>query len=376
MPPASTETPVFNTPALLEAFFERSRDGFFFMMLDEPVEWGPEVDKDRVLEHVFAHQRVTKVNPAMAEQFRATQSQLIGRTPSEFFQHDLAMGHRGWRQLFDAGHSHAITNERRLDGSPMWIEGDYMCFYDDAGRITGHFGIQRDVTDRMLAAEELEQSRVELRALAARIQTTREEERTRIAREIHDELGQVLTTLKLDLAWIEHRLPPSSSGAFRLGESSITERVDKTMEIVRRIASELRPSVLDALGLEAAIDCLVQDTTKHTGIAATLRAETLPWLSDETESHIFRIIQEALTNVSRHARAGRVDVTVRNVGATVVLEVEDDGVGIMPEMVGGVRSLGLVGMRERAVACGGTFTVRGEPGRGTAIIVQIPVVTP
>jgi PAS domain S-box-containing protein len=363
----------FNTPTLLEAFFERSRDGFFFMMLDEPVTWGPDVNRDSVLEYVFAHQRMTKVNPAMAEQFRTSQAQLIGKTPSDFFRHDPETGRRGWRELFDAGHSHSITNERRLDGSLMWIEGDYMCFYDTAGRITGHFGVQRDVTDRIVAAEELELSRAELRALAARIQTTREEERTRIAREIHDELGQVLTTLKLDLAWIEHRLPASSSGAFRLGESSITDRVDETMEIVRRIASELRPSVLDELGLEAAIECLVQDSAKHTGIAVALETDALPRLSDEVASHVFRIIQEALTNVSRHAKATRVDVTMRHAGATIILEVEDDGVGFSPQLLGGIRSLGLVGMRERAVACGGTFTVRAQPGRGAAIVVKIPV---
>ena len=259
-----------NTPALLEAFFERSQDGFFFMMIDQPIEWGPGVDKDAVLDYVFAHQRMTKVNPAMAAQFRAAPAELIGMTPSDFFRHDLAAGRRGWRRLFDAGHTHSITNERRLDGSAMWVEGDYMCFYDAAGRITGHFGIQRDVTDRTLAAEELEQSRAELRALAARLQTTREEERTRIAREIHDELGQALTALKLDLAWLESQLPRTNSGAFRVDEASITARIDETMEIVRRIASELRPSVLDQLGLEAAIEWLVQEAAKRTGIEVTL----------------------------------------------------------------------------------------------------------
>ncbi|HUC39310.1 MAG TPA: PAS domain-containing protein, partial [Gemmatimonadales bacterium] len=127
----------FNTPALLEAFFERSQDGFFFMMLDQPIEWGPSVDKDAVLDYVFAHQRMTKVNPAMAQQFRATPETLIGMTPADFFRHDLAAGRRGWQALFDAGHTHSITNERRLDGSTMWVEGDYMCFYDAEGRITG-----------------------------------------------------------------------------------------------------------------------------------------------------------------------------------------------------------------------------------------------
>jgi two-component system sensor histidine kinase UhpB len=373
MPPALPAPPEFSTPALLEAFFERSQDGFFFMMIEQPIEWGPGVDKETVLDYVFAHQRMTKVNPAMATQFRASPAALIGMTPSDFFQHDLAAGRRGWRRLFDAGHTHSITDERRLDGSKMWVEGDYMCFYDAAGRITGHFGIQRDVTDRTLAAEELEASRAELRALADRLQTTREEERTRIAREIHDELGQTLTALKLDVAWLENQLPRSNSGAFRLGDVSITARIDETMEIVRRIASELRPSVLDQLGLEAAIEWLVQDSAKRTGIEVRLQAEEFPRLPDWIASHAFRIIQEALTNVTRHSKASRVDVTVRHLGAAIILVVEDNGVGIMPQSLSGLRSLGLVGMRERAVACGGTLMVRGQPGEGTAIVVTIPV---
>lgn len=376
MRPTLPEPPVWNTPALLEAFFERSQDGFFFMMIDQPIEWGPDVDKDVTLDYVFTHQRMTKVNPAMAEQFRAAPAELIGLTPSEFFRHDPEAGRRGWRALFDAGHTHSVTNERRRDGSAMWVEGDYMCFYDAAGRITGHFGIQRDVTDRTLAAEELEQSRTELRALAARIQATREEERTRIAREIHDELGQALTALKLDLAWLENRATKTNSGAFRLGDVSITARIDETMEIVRRIASELRPSVLDQLGLEAAIEWLVQESAKRTGIEVTLRTEEFPKLPDQVASHAFRILQEALTNVTRHSNATRVDVTVRHLGSSIILGVEDNGIGMVPQSLSGLRSLGLVGMRERAVACGGNLMIRGQPGHGTAIIVTIPVAGP
>ena len=376
MPSHSLQSPAINTPTLLEAFFESSQDGFFFMMLDQPIEWGPGVDKEAVLDYVFSHQRMTKVNPAMAKQFRATPTELIGLTPSEFFRHDVAAGRQGWRALFDAGHTHSITNERRLDGSTMWVEGDYMCFYDANGRITGHFGIQRDVTDRILAAEELEQSRTELRALAARLQTTREEERTRIAREIHDELGQALTALKLDVAWLETQRPRRISGAVRQVDTSITARVDETMQIVRRIASELRPSTLDQLGLQAAIECLVQEATERTGIAIVLQAEDFPKLSDEVASHAFRIIQEALTNVTRHSKATRVDVTVRRLEKTIILAVEDNGVGFMPQSLSGLSSLGLVGMRERALACGGNLMIRGEPGHGTAIVVTIPVVAP
>jgi PAS domain S-box-containing protein len=340
------------------------------------VEWGPAVDKDAVLDYVFTHQRMTRVNPAMAEQFRASPAELIGLTPADFFRHDLESGRRGWRALFDAGHTHSVTNERRRDGSTMWVEGDYMCFYDPAGRITGHFGIQRDITDRTVAAAELEQSRAELRALAARIQATREEERTRIAREIHDELGQALTALKLDLAWLEKEGRGTSSGKFKVNEVSITARIDETMEIVRRIASELRPSVLDQLGLEAAIEWLVQESARRTGIEITLRAEEFPALSDQVASHAFRILQEALTNVTRHSQATRVDVTVRNLGTNLILGVEDNGIGMVPQSLSGVRSLGMVGMRERAVACGGSLMVRGQPGHGTAIVVTIPIGTP
>src|SRR5205809_2922229 len=211
-----------NTPELLKEFFERSQDGFFFMMLDQPVEWGPGVDKEAVLDYVFSHQRMTKVNPAMALQFRASPAALLGLTPSDFFRHDLAGGRRGWRALFDSGHTHSVTNERRLDGSTMWVEGDYMCVYDAAGRITGHFGIQRDVSDRVRAADELEQSRAELRALAARLLANREEERTRIAREIQDQQGQALTPLKLHLAWLGYKRPKGArkSGASRVLDSS------------------------------------------------------------------------------------------------------------------------------------------------------------
>jgi len=376
VPDSLSHSPVFSTPALLEAFFERSKDGFFFMMIDEPIEWSPEVDKERVLDYVFVHQRMTKVNPAMAEQFRATPEQLIGLTPNDFFRHDLDTGRRTWRAMFDAGHLHSLTEERRLDGTAMWVEGDYMCFYDDDGRITGHFGVQRDVTERTVAAAELEQSRQELRALAARIQAAREEERRRIAREIHDELGQALTALKLDVAWAEQRQQRSHSGVFRLGNETITERIDQTMQVVRRIATELRPSVLDQLGLEAAIEWLANESAKRTGLAVTVKADELRRLPDPIASHAFRIIQEALTNVARHAGASLVEVTVREEAGILIIEIGDNGVGIKPQSLSGIHSLGLVGMRERAVACGGTLKIRGDPGQGTVIRVEIPVTTP
>jgi formate hydrogenlyase transcriptional activator len=119
------------------------------MMLDEPVRWDDSIDKDAALDYVFAHQRVTKVNDAMLAQYGVTREQFLGTTPADLFRHDLEYGRRVWREFFDRGRLHVETDERRADGTPIRIEGDYICFYDEQGRITGHFGIQRDVTDQV-----------------------------------------------------------------------------------------------------------------------------------------------------------------------------------------------------------------------------------
>ena len=133
----------------LELFFSQSLDGFFFMMLDEPIRWDDSIDKDAALDYVFAHQRVTKVNDAMLAQYGVTRAQFLGTRPADLFRHDLEYGRRVWREFFDRGRLHVETDERRADGTPIRIEGDYICFYDDQGRITGHFGIQRDVTEQV-----------------------------------------------------------------------------------------------------------------------------------------------------------------------------------------------------------------------------------
>src|SRR4029078_9405929 len=139
----------------------------------------------------FEHQRMTKVNSAIVTMFNAsTPEELLGKTPAQFFAHDVASAKKRWGEFFDKGHLHTETDERRLDGTPLRIEGDYMVIYDGRGRIAGHFGIQRDVTDKYKENEQIRVSGEHLRALASRLQKVREEERTEVAREIHDELGQ------------------------------------------------------------------------------------------------------------------------------------------------------------------------------------------
>jgi len=358
---------------LLELFFSQSLDGFFFMMLDEPVEWGDHVDKEQVLDYVFANERMTKLNSAIAVQFQAVSpDQLLGMTPARFFAHDLEHARKRWREFFDRGRLHAESDERRLDGSPMHIEGDYMVIYDDRGRIAGHFGIQRDITDRHLAAERLGASQRELRALAVRLQQVREEERTSIAREIHDELGQALTGLKLDVAWMCGRLPRGQS----LNEhcQSVIRRIDGTLGAVRRIATELRPSVLDQLGLPATVEWQGQEFAARTGVEVSLElcSDDIA-VPDDLASSTFRILQEALTNVARHANARRVIIRLRRTPGVLQLEVVDDGIGISNAKLDGTASLGLVGMRERALACGGELIITGRPGGGTAVLLRAPL---
>jgi PAS domain S-box-containing protein len=151
----------------LEIFFSQSLDGFFFMMLDEPVRWDDTVDKDAILDYVLDHQRITKVNEAMAAQYGAKPEQLLGLTPRDLYRHDLEHARMVWREFLDRGRLHVETDERRLDGVPIAIEGDYICFHDAAGLITGHFGIQRDVTERKHHAADLER-RVAERTLELR----------------------------------------------------------------------------------------------------------------------------------------------------------------------------------------------------------------
>jgi PAS domain S-box-containing protein len=162
----------------LELFFSQSLDGFFFMMLDEPIAWDDGADKNALLDYALDHHRVTKVNDAMLKQYGASREQFVGITPRQLFAHDLDYCRRVWREFFDRGRLHVETEERRLDGDPIFIEGDYICLYDGDGRITGHFGIQRDVTERRRAIEQRERE-LEMQVAVRTAELAISEHRTR-----------------------------------------------------------------------------------------------------------------------------------------------------------------------------------------------------
>ncbi|MGA9377641.1 MAG: PAS domain S-box protein, partial [Phormidium sp.] len=159
------EAALHQSQAELELFFSQSLDGFFFMMLDQPVQWDETVDKEQVLDYVFAHQRVTKINDAIIQQYRANREELIGLTPNDLFAHNINEGRQVWHKFLDAGQLHIETDERRFDGSQIWIEGYYICLYNEQGKITGHFGVQRDVSDRKQAEVALRESEERFRNL-------------------------------------------------------------------------------------------------------------------------------------------------------------------------------------------------------------------
>jgi PAS domain S-box-containing protein len=359
--------------ALRELFFAQSLDGFFIMMLDQPVHWHDAADKEALLDYIFEHQRMSLANDAYARHYAMPLSKVIGMTPRDFYSHDIQRGRAGWRALLDAGYLHSETDERRADGTPIRIEGHYLCLYDDAGRFTGHIGIQQDITERHRAAEEIARSREELRVLAAHLHTVREEERKRIARELHDELGQALTGLKLDLSWLEQRLTRITNRELGSRAHDMMGQLDAVMVSIRRIITELRPSILDELGLADAIEWQAQDFSNRTGIRMELAISDEGTAAPEpVASTVFRTLQEALTNVARHAQARSVKLDFFNDHGVLTLIVTDDGRGIRPERTKGRHSLGLLGLRERAVACGGSVEIIGMPGAGTVVTLRVP----
>lgn len=230
-----------------------------------------------------------------------------------------------------------------------------------------------DITDRKFAATELENSRIQLRNLTAHLQSVREKERTRIARELHDELGQLLTAINTEIILLGKKIPPELTSLVERTQS-LSSLIDMTMETLKRIYMALRPGMLDHLGLTAAIGWQAEEFEKRTGIRCqvSFAPEDIVLDPDLTTS-LFRIFQETLTNISRHAEASRVSASLKATGRKIQLTVKDNGKGITREQMTKPNSFGLLGIRERAEYWGGEVTIKGKPGEGTTVSVAIPL---
>lgn len=244
---------------------------------------------------------------------------------------------------------------------------------NNAGKVTSILGSIIDITERKKVELKLEESYESIRNLSKHLQNIREEERTYIAREIHDELGQQLTVMMMDVAWLNKKISPENT----IAKNKIAEllnTLNHTINTVRRISTELRPSVLDDMGLKAAVELQLKEFKKRSGILTELIAPLLePKLSYDVKNALFRIFQESLTNVARHSQSKSLVVEMELNYNSITLKIKDSGIGFDENKVKEKSTLGVLGMKERAESIGGKYNITGELGKGTTIIVNAPM---
>ena len=290
---------------------------------------------------------------------------------------DLLEGMRFATEPFDGTRDgqcdfRVVSSDRRV----IWVR---QIFHRESGsdHLARVRGFLLDITESKKLEEEREQSRAELRELAARGQKAREEERVNIAREIHDELGQALTMMKLDLLWVSNRLSWEPSrhdlDAARVKLIAMEQTIASTLQTVRKVITTLRPPLLDELGLADAIEWHAKEFARHAALRCETKIEPVEGVPTDVSLALFRIFQEITTNIARHAKATRFTVELRMTNGTVVLLVLDNGRGISEKEMKRKGHFGLLGMKERAWAVGGQLWLESSPGKGTSIRVEVPI---
>jgi two-component system, NarL family, sensor histidine kinase UhpB len=234
--------------------------------------------------------------------------------------------------------------------------------------------IVRDISERMKTQQQLKRAQMQLRELSLASQTAREQEKARISRELHDELGQSLTALKMDLAWLQTQTTNTQEPAVAERIKTMQNMLDSTVAATRRIAADLRPLILDDLGLLAALEWITQDFSRRTSIRCHLHVEdAMAQIDTRIQSALYRAVQEVLTNVARHAHATNVTIDLTQNEAGVHLCMRDDGCGMTLEDQKKHNSFGLLGMRERVYILGGTMLIESTLGSGTCITLNMPL---
>jgi PAS domain S-box-containing protein len=239
--------------------------------------------------------------------------------------------------------------------------------------IDGIVATARDITDRKRMEKEVRISHERLKSLASKLEQVREEERTAISRELHDELGQILSGLRMDLSWLLKRLPEENKALIDK-TAFMLSYMEPAIDMIRRISTDLRPGILDDLGLIAAVEWQVQIFRKRTGIDCRLEtALEEANLGTDLKTALFRIVQESLTNISKHAAATKVFVSLKSDKDQVALRIEDNGKGVKPSDLRKTKSMGILGMKERISILEGKFSIQGVPGKGTFLSVWVPM---
>ncbi|MFO0732469.1 MAG: PAS domain S-box protein [Nitrospiraceae bacterium] len=324
--------------------------------------------------------RVTSWNKGAEKALGYSLTEALGKHISFIYPSDdrAFLEHEIIDRVKTTGTSQVEVRRQTKSGEVRFAQLSLTLLRDEAHVPVGIVGLSMDITDRKRAREELVQSRNQLEALAVRLESVREEERTRIALEVHDVLGQALTALKLDLTWIAQQIGDSNDQA-RMGPTharldSALGLISSTIGSVRELVTTLRPGVLDELGLAAAVEWLASDFQTRTGIACqvVIRPHRIG-AGKEQSTALFRILQEILTNVARHAQATSAHIALEESDEELSLRVTDNGRGIQEQDRSGRRGFGLLGMRLRARQQGGDFAIEGTSGSGTTVTVRIPL---
>lgn len=328
---------------------------------------------------VDEEQRVVLFNPAAERMFACSAADALGESLDRFIPAKYREAHRVHVAQFgrDAAQNRAMGERGEIYGlraSGEEFPIDASISRVEAGGKRLYTAVVRDITRRREGERQLRASHRQLRELSGSLQTVREEERTRFARELHDELGQQLTGLKLDVSWLGSRLKDDRTGLLDK-INRIKNTLNDTVTAVRRLSSELRPLLLDDLGLVPAVEWLRNDFQNRSGMAAELHVSgrELP-IPKDAATAIFRILQESLTNVLRHAEANQVWIALVVTPQRLHLSVRDDGRGLDPGASAKARSFGLLGIRERAIMLGGEARISSQPGAGTTVEVDLPLV--
>ena len=323
-------------------------------------------------------QRIVLFNAAAEQAFRWPREAVVGLPLDKLIPERFRQVHRTHIERFGQTGvtarrmgSQAVLMALRANGEEFPIEASISHHAEDGQNL--FTVILRDVTARIRAEEALRRSKEELQELGLAAHVALEQEKSRIARELHDELAQALTALKMEVAWCKEKLPAGQDGVAKKLVRMQT-LLDSTVAATRRIAADLRPLMLDDLGLLPALEWLVENFIERAGIPCELAISSPELqLQDAHSSAVFRIVQESLANIGKHARASHVEVAIEHNGAEVTIAVRDDGVGFSPHDPRKPNSFGHIGLRERASLLGGKATITSAPGHGTTIEVRLPM---